>query len=177
MPARRFAAQETTTYRDLQGTMKKLGATSLRVSPRDLMNPKDTACEIIFDRGGRRYAVRCKKWQDWQDNLRAAERTIYYLYRAIDEYGVTANESKLGEAFAQFFTAFEAAPDDAVLMLGSGKNEWWEVLGVKVEATKAEIINAYRALAKIHHPDTGGDPETFKRLRKAYEMAIAVRGA
>lgn len=172
MPARRFAAQETTTYRDLQNTMKRLGATSLRVNPRDLMNPKDVQVEIVFDRGGKRYVVRCRKWADWLDNLRAAERTIFYLYRAIDEYGVTTNEAKLGEVFAQIFTAFEATPDDLVLALGSGSEAWWDVLGVKREATKAEVINAYRALAKIHHPDTGGTADTFKRLRRAYEQAV-----
>jgi DnaJ-domain-containing protein 1 len=176
MPTRRFAAQETTTYRDLQNTMKRLGATSLRVSPRDLLNAKDNACEIVFDRAGRRYVVRCRKWTDWLDNLRAAERTIFYLYRAIDEYGVTTNESKLGEVFAQFFTAFEATPDDTVLALGSGAENWWEVLAVKQDASKAEVINAYRALAKIHHPDAGGQPEMFERLRRAYEQGVNGRG-
>lgn len=176
MPARRFAAQETTTYGDLQTTMKKLGATSVRVAPRDLMDAKDVQAEIVFDRGGRRYVVRCKKWGAWLDNLRAAERTIYYLYRAIDEYGVTTNEQHLGQAFAALFAGFEAPPDDTVLALGSGQQLWHEVLGVKPEATKPEIINAYRALARTHHPDAGGDAETFKRLRSAYEQGIAARG-
>jgi DnaJ-domain-containing protein 1 len=177
MPVRRFKAQETTTYRDLQATMKRLGATSLRVSPRDLLNPKDNQAEIIFDRGGRRYAVRCKKWGDWLDNLRAAERCIYYLHRAIEEYGVITNEQRLGEAFAGFFLQFEAPPDDTVLMLGSGRSEWWEVLGVRQDATKGEVVNAFRALARIHHPDTGGNADDFKRIRDAYERGIAALGS
>lgn len=176
MAARRFAAQETTTYRDLQTTMKKLGATSVRVAPRDLMNPKDIQAEIVFDRGGRRYVVRCRKWGAWLDNLRAGERTIYYLFRAIDEYGVTTSEQQLGEAFTALFAGFEATPDDTVLALGSGKQIWHEVLGIKPGATKVEIISAFRALARTHHPDTGGDADTFKRLRTAYEQGIAARG-
>lgn len=177
MPARRFAAQETTVYRDLQNSMKRLGATSLRVKERDLLNPKDVKAEIVFDRAGKRYAVRCAKWANFLDNLRAAERTIFYLYRAIAEYGAETNEKAFSAAVDQFFAGFEALPDDTVLMLGSGKQDWWEVLGVRREATKAEIISAFRALARTHHPDAGGDAVTFKRLRDAYERAIAAVGS
>jgi DnaJ-domain-containing protein 1 len=172
MPARRFEAKETTVYRDLQNSMKRLGATSLRVKERDLLDAKDVKAEIIFDRAGKRYVVRCAKWPNFLDNLRAAERTIFYLYRAIAEYGAETNEKAFAEAVDQFFAGFEALPDDTVLMLGSGKRAWWEVLGVPREATKTEIISAFRALARVHHPDAGGDAETFKRLRDAYETAL-----
>jgi DnaJ-domain-containing protein 1 len=177
MPTRRFAAQETTVYRDLQNSMKRLGATSLRVGQRDLLNPKDVKAEIQFDRAGKRYVVRCMKWANFLDNLRAAERTIFYLYRAIAEYGAETNAQAFGQAVDQFFAGFEALPDDSVLMLGNGKQHWWDALGVKQEATKAEIISAYRALARVHHPDAGGDATMFKRLREAYEHGLTARGA
>lgn len=175
MPAgRRFAAQETTVYRDLQNTMKKVGASSLKIAARDLMDVKDVQAEIQFDRGGRRYVVRCKKWGNWLDNLRAAERCIYYLHRAIEEYGVTTSESGLDAAFAQFFVAFEATPDDAVLMLGDGKAKWYEVLGLDPQKiTRQGVINAWRALVRVHHPDNGGKPEDFKRIKAAYDEGIA----
>jgi|SRR5579859_751177 len=175
MAARRFAAQETTVYRDLQNSMKRLGATSLRVKERDLLNPKDVKAEIVFDRAGKRYAVRCAKWANFLDNLRAAERTIFYLYRALAEYGAESNEKTFGEAVDQFFAGFEALPDDTILALGSGRQDWWEVLGIKKESGKPEIISAFRALARAHHPDAGGDAATFKRLRAAYEQAMASR--
>jgi hypothetical protein len=137
------------------------------------MNPKDVKAEITFDRAGKRYVVRCAKWANHLDNLRAAERTIFYLYRAIAEYGAETNEKAFAAAVDQFFAGFEALPDDSVLMLGDGKSApWWDVLGVKKEATKAEIISAFRALARVHHPDAGGDAVTFKRLRTAYEEAL-----
>jgi hypothetical protein len=180
MPARRFAAQETTVYRDLQNSMKRLGATSLRVKERDLLNPKDVKAEIVFDRttpnGAKRYVVRCGKWPNFLDNLRAAQLTIFYLYRAIAEYGAETNEQAFAAAVDQFFAGFEAMPDDTVLMLGSGKRDWWEVLGVRREANKTEIISAFRALARVHHPDAGGDVRTFKQLREAYETGIGVNG-
>jgi len=131
--------------------------------------------EIVFDRAGKRYVVRCRKWPVYLDNLRAAERTIYYLYRAISEYGVSANEGSIDALIATVFAGFEALPDDTVLALGSGQQSWWQILGVTEKATKAEIISAYRALARVHHPDTGGDAETFKRLRRAYEQGMEAR--
>jgi DnaJ-domain-containing protein 1 len=156
--------------------MKRLGAMSLRVGQRDLLNPKDVKAEITFDRptvnGAKRYVVRCSKWANHLDNLRAAERTIFYFYRAIAEYGAETNEKAFAALVDQFFAGFEALPDDTVLMLGSGKQAWWEVLGVEKKATKAEVISAFRALARIHHPDTGGDVAMFKRLRVAYEEAL-----
>lgn len=47
-------------------------------------------------------------------------------------------------------------------------------LGLTSDATSDEIQKAWRKLAKIHHPDRGGDPEEFKRLRDAYERALEV---
>jgi molecular chaperone DnaJ len=45
---------------------------------------------------------------------------------------------------------------------------YYEVLGVPREASQAEIRNAYRNLAKEHHPDhPGGSAEEFSRLQEA----------
>ena len=176
MVVRRFQAIEPTIYRDLQATMRKLGATSLRVRERDLLNAEDVKAEIVFDRAGKRYVVRCLKWAVFLDNLRAAERTIFYLYRALIEYGAETSEKALTEAFDQFFAGFEALPDDTVLLLGNGQRQWWELLGVKQTATKTEIISAFRAMARVHHPDNGGDAVMFKRARRAYEDGLMATG-
>ena len=53
------------------------------------------------------------------------------------------------------------------------KNDWHAILGVSANANKATIINAFKALARVHHPDSGGDSETFIKLRKAYEEGIS----
>jgi len=44
----------------------------------------------------------------------------------------------------------------------------YRTLGLTREATSAQIKDAYRRLAKEHHPDKGGDPDKFKSISKAY---------
>lgn len=51
--------------------------------------------------------------------------------------------------------------------------DFYEVLGVKRNATDEEIKRAYRKLAREHHPDSageGGDGEYFKEVSQAYEV-------
>ncbi len=46
----------------------------------------------------------------------------------------------------------------------------YTTLGVSKTATQDEIKRAYRQLAKQHHPDSGGDPEQFKKINHAYSI-------
>lgn len=46
----------------------------------------------------------------------------------------------------------------------------YKVLGVKSSDTKEKIKKQYRKLAKKYHPDTGGDPEKFHEIQKAWEL-------
>jgi hypothetical protein len=45
----------------------------------------------------------------------------------------------------------------------------YEVLGLEPEADLDTVREAYRERAKETHPDLGGDPEAFIRVREAYE--------
>ena len=44
-----------------------------------------------------------------------------------------------------------------------------EILELEERACGEIITRRYRELATIHHPDKGGDPATFIRIRQAYE--------
>ena len=51
------------------------------------------------------------------------------------------------------------------------------VLGVEPDASVEEVKRVYQAKAQFAHPDKGGDEERFKRLQKAYEHIVKVKGA
>ncbi len=46
----------------------------------------------------------------------------------------------------------------------------YEILGVAQDASTDEISKAFRKLAVKHHPDAGGDAETFKKISQAYTI-------
>ena len=165
---RRFSAKESTVKKELINTMRKIEATSLKIS----LDEFNGTVDVVFDRNGKRYTKTCSKWENSLDNLRAIQLSIEYLYRAIEIYGIDSKE-EFNDLFNQVFIGIEATPDDSVLMIGNSTN-WWEILGIKKESDKKEIKNAYKSMARIHHPDLGGDIEQFKKIREAYDKALEV---
>ena len=50
----------------------------------------------------------------------------------------------------------------------------WHIFGLDSStATKDDIKNSFRDLAKIHHPDAGGDARVFERLQKMRDSVLA----
>jgi DnaJ-class molecular chaperone len=47
--------------------------------------------------------------------------------------------------------------------------EFYNILGVSKDASEDEIKQAYRKLAKEHHPDKGGSKEKFQKIQEAYD--------
>ena len=52
----------------------------------------------------------------------------------------------------------------------SESNDYYEVLGIERGADATAIKAAYKKMAVKHHPDKGGDEETFKRVAEAYDV-------
>lgn len=82
--------------------------------------------------------------------------------RSIERYGAT-------EMLEQAFTGFAALPP-----AGYAK-PWWETLGVSQAAPRESIVAAHRELAKLHHPDHGGNAERMAEINAARDAAL--RGA
>lgn len=49
-------------------------------------------------------------------------------------------------------------------------DNYYNVLGVRKDASEDEIKKAFRKLAREVHPDKGGDKEQFQRIQEAYEV-------
>lgn len=47
---------------------------------------------------------------------------------------------------------------------------YYDILGVKKDASADDIKKAFRRLARKHHPDAGGSEEKFKEINEAYEI-------
>ncbi len=55
-------------------------------------------------------------------------------------------------------------------MLYNNNMKYYRTLGVSPDSTPDEIKSAYRAKAKLHHPDKGGDENIFKEVNEAYSI-------
>lgn len=58
--------------------------------------------------------------------------------------------------------------------------DYYKILGVTLESTKAEVKQAYRKLALKYHPDINkeaGAEERFKEINIAYEIVYAIAPA
>uniref|UniRef100_A0A7S1SKP9 Uncharacterized protein n=1 Tax=Tetraselmis chuii TaxID=63592 RepID=A0A7S1SKP9_9CHLO len=52
----------------------------------------------------------------------------------------------------------------------SDSTKYYELLGVNSNASAAELKKAHRKAAMQHHPDKGGDAETFRNINQAYDV-------
>ena len=48
--------------------------------------------------------------------------------------------------------------------------DYYRILGIDKTASESDIKKAYRKLASKHHPDRGGDADTFKQVQEAYDV-------
>jgi hypothetical protein len=152
--------------------LKRLGADNIVVSSNVMLRrdglpyanqrrPDDTGVAVYFTLKGQQQCIPCDRWASVDDNIHAIGLTVEAL-RGLERWGAK-------EMVDAAFSGFQALPP------GSGMpsvSPWWQVLGVPETATGDDMKSAYRLLAKKHHPDYGGDPELFQRLRNAYEQAI-----
>ena len=45
-------------------------------------------------------------------------------------------------------------------------------LGLDRDADLEQVKASYRRLALVHHPDKGGEPAEFHRIKRAYDQAL-----
>jgi hypothetical protein len=157
-----------TARRELESEIRKFGGRDLIISsnlelkldgtPRSgQKQPADKGVAVFFERKNEPMALACDVYSSVEDNLWALVRTLEAL-RQIERDGSPALINRA-------FKGFAALPDP-------NTRHWWEVLGVEKTADNTVIRAAFIRLAKLHHPDAGGDAVVFDQVQKAYDMAI-----
>ncbi len=100
------------------------------------------------------------RYDEVQDNLAAVAATLEAM-RSIERHGGAA-------ILDRAFTGFAALPAPT-----AGKRDWWTVLELPATATEAQIRDAYARLARVHHPDKGGDAQRMAEINRARDEALS----
>ncbi len=127
--------------------------------PRSDKEPSDPGAAVYWQKKGKQ--MRCMAIDQYTrvaDNLAAIAATLDAM-RAIERHGGAA-------ILDRAFTGFAALPEHA-------SSTWREILGIAPEqlATREIVEERFRSLVHVHHPDKGGDPETFQQIVIAREAA------
>ena len=118
--------------------------------------PSDPGVAVYWTRRGQQQrCMAIDRYTKVADNLAAIAATLEAM-RAIERHGGA-------EILDRAFTGFVALP---------APEQPWQVLGVQMSATRAEIEQAYRRLAMQHHPDRGGDASEMARINAAREAML-----
>lgn len=126
--------------------------------------PADPSVAVYFTLKEKPHVLACGKWNRVQDNLWAIAKDIEAT-RGKARWGVGTVE--------QAFRGYQALPET------SSGSAWWAVLGVTINATPDQVRDAFRAKAKLYHPDSGTEPnhEKMVEVNRAYEQATQQKGA
>lgn len=151
----------------LMGELKRLGASNVVLSSnlrtrndglpyaQQAKTLADPGVAVYFKIAGKPRVLACDRWNSAADNMAAIAGHVEAI-RACDRYGVGSIE--------QAFAGYTALPPDAA-------TDWWLVLGVSPNATRDQIEEAYRRLAREAHPDTGGSHDAMSRINTARDAA------
>ena len=127
--------------------------------PRSDKEPTDPGVAVYWQKKGwptaRTMAI--DQYKRVADNLAAIAATLEAM-RAIERHGGAT-------ILERAFLGFAALPEKA-------SQPWREVLGLdNTNPDLKAVEDRFRALVKTHHPDQGGDRDTFERIVQAREAA------
>lgn len=119
---------------------------------------EDPGVAVWFQLDGEWRVIACDRWTTLRANVRSIALTINAL-RGLERWGTS-------QLLERVFRGFTALP-------GSGDpfRPWWSAFSFVGIPTLEEAERAYRELARINHPDRGGDPARMAELNAAIATA------
>lgn len=170
-----FAARSiAAAFEELRREMRLLKATAVVMSSniplrRDglplsgVREPKDPGVAVYFRLRTGPHVIACDRWDRVSDNITAIARHVGAI-RGMDRWGC----GSLEQAFAGY----------RALAAVDARKPWWEVLGMTERATTAAAVRErFHALAKLHHPDRGENPNQMAEITAAYNEAVEELGS
>lgn len=156
--------------REMFAELRRLGAKNIVLSTNvplrkdglpysEYRRVEDPGVAVYFTRGeqNRQYCFACDKFTDVHLNIHAIGLTIQAL-RTIERNGASDMLDRAFEGFKQL-AAKASAP-------------WRQVLEIEITWPHRDAIEeAFKRLARIHHPDLGGDAERFREIVRARDEA------
>ncbi|GGN92340.1 J domain-containing protein [Haloarcula pellucida] len=171
-PNRNFEATLGQTTDDLATEMDRLDPDEWRAStgnshtksntlPLHNANPDDPGFVLRWTKDGEQFAVACDEYSRLRDNVRE-------VYLWVHETRMRGNRSVVtGESE---FAAARLPSGDGEAVAASPPPH--DVLDVAPDAPDGVVNAAYREKTKEMHPDHGGSPEAFQRLKRAKEAML-----
>jgi len=160
----------------LMAEVRRMGGTNLRID-HDLQTysksgvevpyanqpqPDDPGVVVYFTlSGNRKVCWPCDRWRRVEDNLWAIVKSLE-AKRGLERWGAVSMDREY-EGYLQLPESTANQRVDAHTALGIAKDAPW-----------ATIRAAWRAWAKEHHPDRGGDHDRFTAMNSAVQRILEV---
>jgi hypothetical protein len=122
-----------------------------------VQRPEDPGVAVWFTWAGMCVCIAVDRYASVEANLQA-------IHHIIEARRVELRHGTLALVRATF-TGFKALPAPA------GK-QWWQVLGVKADATADQIRAAHKALASKNHSDHGGNDARMAEINVARDEGL-----
>lgn len=148
---------------DLLGAKDRILSTNLPTrldgSPRyGQGQPPDPGVALYFKLKGKEIVLPCDKWDKVECNTMAIVKHIEAL-RGLERWGVGTVE--------RAFSGYAALPENGTAPA------WYDILRCPHDAPAELIEDRFRLLAKVAHPDVGGNPEKWHELNEARTQGLA----
>ncbi len=123
--------------------------------------PEDCGIAIYFEWKEEAMVIASDNYNKPGCNLWAIGKTVESM-RGIERWGCS-------ELLNRAFSGFKQLLEKSEIVT----NNWNDILGVSMNATKDEIIKAYKGKVKIYHPDKDtGDDKMFLLVKDADEQGL-----